>query len=94
MESFTDGIISEEKLKKNFNEISFKFGDLEKHDIDHFLLGNPVQEKPFIQVTENDTIFNTSISNLDRSPILRVVKSILVFIWNAVNIFIKIINIS
>lgn len=59
LESYTQGIISGEKLKLIFKELSFEFGDLEKHNIDHFLLGNPVQEKPFIQITENDTVFST-----------------------------------
>jgi hypothetical protein len=41
--------ISEEKLKEIFQKISFEFGDLKDAEIDHFLLGNPVQEKPFIK---------------------------------------------
>lgn len=53
--------ISEEKLKEIFQKISFEFGDLKDAEIDHFLLGNPVQEKPFIRVSD-DTVFSTMYS--------------------------------
>lgn len=57
--SYTEGVISEEKLREIYKKVSFEFGDLEKHNIDHFLLLSPVQEKPFIHIPENDAIFST-----------------------------------
>lgn len=59
LESYTQGMISEEKLREIFKKVSFEFGDLKEHNIDHFLLLNPVQEKPFIYNPENDAIFST-----------------------------------
>lgn len=59
--SYTHGSISEEKLKEIFNSLSFEFGDLHDFDIDHFLLGNPVQDKPFIRLSD-DTVFSTMYS--------------------------------
>ena len=59
--AYTNGKISEEKLREIFSIISFDFGDLKDYDVDHFLLGNPVQEKPFIRLDE-DEIFSTMYS--------------------------------
>ncbi|QIG88171.1 hypothetical protein G6R40_00195 [Chryseobacterium sp. POL2] len=53
--------ISEDRLKEIFQKISFEFGDLKDAEVDHFLLGNPVQEKPFIRISD-DTVFSTMYS--------------------------------
>lgn len=58
LEGYTEGSINAEKLKEIFSHISLKFGDLANHDPEHFLLGNPVHEKPFIE-TSNDTVFSS-----------------------------------
>lgn len=51
---YTDGLISAEKLKDIFGHISLKFGDLADADAELFLLNNPVHDKPFIKVSENE----------------------------------------
>lgn len=61
LSSYTNGTISEEKLKDIFNVLSYEFGDLKDFDVDYFLLGNPVHEKPFIRLSET-TIFSTMFS--------------------------------
>jgi len=58
LEGYTEGSINSEKLKEIFSHISLKFGDLANHDSDHFLLGNPVHEKPFIE-TGDHTVFSS-----------------------------------
>ncbi|MCX2492989.1 hypothetical protein OQX63_05865 [Pedobacter sp. PF22-3] len=55
---YAEGNISKEKLKEAFSYISMEFGDLAGHDSEHFLLGNPVHEKPFIK-TSDDTVFSS-----------------------------------
>jgi len=50
---YSEGQLTIEKLKDIFGTISLDFGDLAEHDAEHFILGNPVHEKPFIRLTEN-----------------------------------------
>ncbi|WP_307531032.1 hypothetical protein [Pedobacter sp. W3I1] len=52
LESLAEGKISAEKLQEAFGLISLNFGDLADFDPDHFLLSNPVQQKPFIKLDE------------------------------------------
>lgn len=56
--ALADHAMSAQELKDMFKTISYEFGDLAGHDPEHFLLGNPVHEKPFIKIDEN-TIFST-----------------------------------
>lgn len=53
LESFVNGKISAEKLQEAFGSISLGFGNLADFDPDHFLLSNPVHQKPFIKLDEN-----------------------------------------
>jgi hypothetical protein len=55
---YTKDKISVDQLKKIFQLISFSFGELEDFNIEHFLLGNPVHQKPFINV-DDDSIFSS-----------------------------------
>lgn len=58
LERFSDGEISAEKFKEIMGEITLNFGDLSDHDPEHFLLGNPVHENPFINIDETQ-VFST-----------------------------------
>lgn len=58
LEAYADGNITREKFKEIFGHISLGFGDLAGHDQEHFLLSNPVHEKPFIQTSE-DAVFSS-----------------------------------
>lgn len=58
LEGYSDGQINQEQFRKIFDHISFQFNDLAENDPEHFLLGNPVHEKPFIK-TSGDTIFSS-----------------------------------
>jgi len=58
LESYAGGNITKEKLKEVFGHISIEFGELADHNPEHFLLGNPVHEKPFIK-TSNNTVFSS-----------------------------------
>jgi hypothetical protein len=58
LEAYTGGLINIEKIKDIFQQISLKFGALAGYDAEHFLLNNPVHEKPFIQ-TSDDTVFSS-----------------------------------
>lgn len=40
-------------FKEIFAHITLSFSDLATHNAEHFLLGNPVHEKPFIHIDEN-----------------------------------------
>jgi len=51
--SYADNQITAEKLKQIFAEITLDFGDLADQDAEHFILGNPVHDKPFISITDN-----------------------------------------
>jgi len=57
LESYSDGKIPVETLRPAFQSISMEFGDLADFDQDHFLLGNPVHQKPFIKLDE-DKVFS------------------------------------
>ena len=50
-------------LRRIFDRWSLEFGDLKKHDIDYFILDNPVLKKPFIKI-EEDTYFSAIIGIL------------------------------
>jgi Txe/YoeB family toxin of Txe-Axe toxin-antitoxin module len=49
--------IDSEKLKSLFYKLIWKFGDLKDFNPEHIILGNPVNQKPFIQIDE-DTLFS------------------------------------
>lgn len=49
---FCDHQITAEKLKEIFSEITYNFGDLAAHNAEHFILGNPVHNKPFIWISD------------------------------------------
>ncbi|MBS1596321.1 MAG: hypothetical protein JST90_18555 [Bacteroidetes bacterium] len=42
-----------DKLRTLLDKLSFQFGDLENSNWEHFVLSNPVNEKPFIKIDEN-----------------------------------------
>lgn len=50
-------------LRRIFDRWSLEFGDLKKHNIDYFILDNPVLKKPFIKI-EKDTYFSAIIGIL------------------------------
>lgn len=58
LSSLTYKKFSKEMIKDIFEKISLSFGELEDHDNQHFILGNPVHQKPFILVSEN-SLFST-----------------------------------
>jgi hypothetical protein len=53
LEGYGDNQITAENLKEIFGKITLNFGALADHDIEHFILGNPVHEKPFIWIEDN-----------------------------------------
>lgn len=55
---YAEGEINIKKLKEAFSGTSHEFEDLANHDSEHFILSNPVHEKPFIK-TSDDTIFSS-----------------------------------
>ncbi len=42
-----------DELAELLNKISYKFGDLKESNQEHFILGNPIQSRPFIRVEED-----------------------------------------
>ena len=56
--TLTKGKISENQIAVIMQKISLKFDDLASYDYEHFLLNNPVHEKPFVQVSEKE-VFST-----------------------------------
>jgi len=50
LEELSRGKLSYEQLKKIFAELSYSFGDLAEHNSEYFLLSNPVNERPFINI--------------------------------------------
>lgn len=58
LEAISGGKISAGKFREIMQHISLGFGDLKEHNQEHFLMGNPVHESPFVKVDDN-TIFST-----------------------------------
>lgn len=58
LELLSDKAIPADKLKQIFKKITIEFNALSQHNPEHFLLGNPIHESPFIKVND-DTIFST-----------------------------------
>ncbi|WP_314059215.1 hypothetical protein [Empedobacter brevis] len=58
LSTYTDNELSSEQLCEIFGQISYNFGELKDYNIEHFILGNPTHEKPFI-ILSDDTIFST-----------------------------------
>lgn len=51
---FTEGVIAKQQLKEIFGHISMTFDELSTFDPEHFLLGNPVHQKPFIRLSQEE----------------------------------------
>lgn len=58
LEAISEGKISAGKFKDIMRSVSLSFEDLKDHNPEHFLMGNPVHESPFIRVDES-TIFSS-----------------------------------
>jgi hypothetical protein len=58
LERMSEGEISAEEFKKIMSKITLNFGDLSEQNPEHFLLGNPVHERPFINVDDTH-VFST-----------------------------------
>ena len=55
---FSEGTFDKEQLQEIFDHIAMTFGELSNFDAEHFLLGNPVQQKPFIRLNQ-DEVFSS-----------------------------------
>jgi hypothetical protein len=52
MELYSEGSIKADQFRDIMKKLSYDFGDLANHVEDHFLMGNPVHEKPFIAIED------------------------------------------
>jgi hypothetical protein len=57
LEMYSFGKLTAAQLKEVFKHISLSFNELAGHNAEHFLLGNPVHEKPFLHV-DDDQVFS------------------------------------
>lgn len=72
-----DEKIDRNKLKKIFDLLSLKFGELSNWDPEHFILGNPISKRPFINL-ENGKYF-MGVMGLMPDKALDILESL---IWN------------
>ena len=62
----------EQAILRVFDGLSLEFGDLEDHDVEHFILDNPVLTKPFIKV-DHQTYYSVMLGIMPHC-ILRILE--------------------